>query len=155
MQKTDTMKRAYELVKHVLYNINEIARLVAEAREEPAGNHTGGSAGHSYVSDPTANMAIRAADELTAVKLSDGFVVKRPETWLEVVRQVYAGCPERERGVVQAYFGGQKSWSIEEQYHVSEATVYFYRGEVLANLVAAACQAGLVYVIDLPRRRAN
>lgn len=150
MQKTDTMKRAYATVMHVLYNLREIQRLVDEARQEPySGGHSGGSAGHAFVSDPTANAAIRAADELQSVRLNDGFVVRRPETWLEVVRQVYAGVPSFERDVMQTYFSGCDRIATSEQYHISEATVYFYRGELLASMVAAACQAGLVYVIDL------
>lgn len=150
MQKTDTMKRAYSTVKHVLYHLKEIVQLVDEARKESyGGGHTGGSSGHAFISDPTANAAIKAVDELKSVVLSDGYVVRKPETWINVVTKVYEGVPSFERAVMQTYFGCDDRIATSEKYHISEATVYFYRGELLASMVAAACQAGLVYVIDL------
>ena len=116
MQKTDTRKKAYALVKRVLYNIKEIERLVEEAREDTHGGHAGGSSGHAFVSDPTANAAIRAADELH-----------------------------------ETYFDGYGAEETGEMYYLSDKMVYYNRNEFLSFAVAAACQAGLVYVIDLPR----
>lgn len=155
MQKTDTRKKAYALVKRVLYNIKEIERLVEEAREDTHGCHTGGSSGHAFVSDPTANAAIRAADELHAVRLSDGFVVYRPETWIRVIKKVYNDCPAFERDVMQTYFDGHGAEETGEMYYLSDKMVYYNRNEFLSFAVAAACQAGLVYVIDLQKRRVN
>ena len=39
-------------------------------------------------------------------------------------------------------------------YYLSDKMVYYNRNEFLSFAVAAACQAGLVYVIDLQKRRA-
>ena len=71
---------AYQRVETMLRNQTAIERAVDEARAEQRGGHSGGgSSGHAFVSDPTAQQAVTAALPLSSVTLDNGYVVREPE----------------------------------------------------------------------------
>ena len=84
MKKHEIRKNAYKFVGKILSNQHSIERAVKEARLQPGG-HSGGG-GHAFVSDPTAQQAVRLATELKAVTLDDGWTLRWPERLLKVVK---------------------------------------------------------------------
>lgn len=60
--KRDCRAMAYNRVDTMLRNQTAIERAVDEARAEQRGGHSGGgSSGHAFVSDPTAQQAVTAS----------------------------------------------------------------------------------------------
>jgi len=148
MKKRDARNNAYRLVERVLRNQRSIERAVKEARLQPGG-HSGGSAGHAFVSDPTAQQAVRLATELRAVTLDDGWTLRRPEMWLRVVRHLYDECPATESNAMRYYYSGHNA--IETGLHcaMDESTVYRIRQEFRHMATELACQYGLVRVTQV------
>ncbi len=70
-----------------------IKRAVYEKRLDPGTQKQGGG-GHSYISDPTAQKAIRNTAELDVVTINYGSresqAIRRPESWLRVVERTRA-----------------------------------------------------------------
>ena len=156
MQKTDTRKRAYRIVDTVFRHQKEIEEAIDEARAGNHGGHTGdGAGGHAFISDPTASEAINAAEELHAVRLDNGFVVRHPEAWVRVIHHSYESCREVERNVVQTYYriceqyGSRRSAVTSMMCNVDEGTVYYMLKEFRNYAVEVACQLGLTRVINI------
>lgn len=148
MLKHDARKSAYKLVGKILYNERNIELAIKEARMRTTG-HTGGAAGgHAYVSDPTAQTAVRLVSALKSVTLDDGWVVRQPERWMRVVKCAYASCYPYEAKAMRYYYGGHSAVSTGERFGMDESTVYRIRNEFLHLATELACQIDLVRVID-------
>lgn len=88
----------FGLVEKMFWNYEKIKRAVEDARMElgfySSGGKTGGApTNHSFVSDPTAILAMRHSAPIKQVTIDGGKAteetVKRPEDWLFVVEQTY------------------------------------------------------------------
>ncbi len=153
MKKKDVRNKAYRLVEKVLRNQRGIERAVKEARLQPGG-HSGGCAGHAFVSDPTAQQAVRLATELKAVTLDDGWTLRSPERWLKVVKCAYENCYPYEARAMRYYYDGHTAVRTGEQYGMDQSTVYRIRAEFLHLATELACQYGLVRVVSDEELRA-
>ena len=147
MKKRDTRNNAYRLVERVLRNQRGIERAVKEARLQPGG-HSGGSAGHAFVSDPTAQQAVRLATELKAVTLEDGWTLRRPEAWVKLVHYLYKECPATESKAMRYYYSGHNAIETGLYCAMDESTVYRIRQEFRHMATELACQYGLVRVVS-------
>ena len=153
MKKRDARNNAYRLVERVLRNQRSIERAVKEARLQPRG-HSGGSAGHAFVSDPTAQQAVRLATELKVVTLDDGWTLRMPERWLTIVNHLYAECPATESNAMRYYYSGHTAVETGLHCAMDESTVYRIRQEFRHMATELACQYGLVRVVaqDEPKQ---
>lgn len=149
MQKYDTRKSAYKYVGKILRNHQEINKAVKEAREmQQCGGHTGGNGdGHSYVSDPTAQQAVRLATELRSVTLDDGWTIRRPEKWLRVIELTYRACYPYEEKAIRYYYAGHSALKTSEECGMDQSTFYRMRSDVIHIATELACQFGLVRVV--------
>lgn len=86
----------FALVEKMFYYYQRIKREVDVVRIEQgyykkAGNDGGGSSNRSFISDPTANIAMKHYEQLPKVIINaekiDEEVINQPEKWLTVVEQ--------------------------------------------------------------------
>lgn len=95
---TQSREVGFGLVEKMFWNYKKIKRAVDDARLElgyySSGGKTGGApTNHSFVSDPTATLALRHAAAIKQVTIDVGKaseeVIKRPEDWIFVVEHTY------------------------------------------------------------------
>lgn len=153
MKMRDARRNAYRIVEKILRSQQAIELAVAEARAMKGGGHTGGSTGHAFVSDPTAQQAVRMVSELAAVTMDDGWVVRSPEKWLRVVHHLYDECPATESKAMRYYYGGHSAVETGLYCAMDESTVYRIRQEFRHMATELACQYGLVRVVTLDEKR--
>lgn len=97
-RKTRKQQQGFGLVEKMFYYYERIKREVQIARAEQGyyqsgGKTGGGSSGHSFISDPTATIAMKhyqpiAKVIINAEKLNEE-VIAQPEKWLVVVEQTF------------------------------------------------------------------
>lgn len=148
MQKTSRRKRAYRLIDRVFRSEKKIKVAIVEARNTmPRKTDDGGHP--SKVSDPTAAAAVKALTEIPSVHVDDDFILHRPESWLDVIRQTYANSGTAEREVMELYYRGYNAIEIACQNRgYSEQTVYYILNAFRQLAAEIACQYGLVRVVD-------
>lgn len=154
MKKKEARDRAYRTVEKVLQREGEIEIAVKEARLQAGSRTRTGGGGHTYISDPTAQTAVRLATDLAAVTLDDGWTVRRPEQWLRIVRYLYSECPSAESKAMRYYYRGHSALSTSMRFHMDESTVYRIKSEFRHMATELACQYGLVRVASAEEMRA-
>jgi hypothetical protein len=141
-----------KLIERRFFQYEKIKQAVWEARNDSGANKTGGNgSGHAFVSDPTANAAMRVVSLLPAVEIEVGKneteTIKWPEKWLAVIEATYR---RYEGGVAKKilhdrYKGETQVKTCMENF-ISKATYYFILKEIENYAMMCACQAGLVKV---------
>ena len=144
---------AYQRVETMLRNQTAIERAVDEARAEQRGGHSGGgSSGHAFVSDPTAQQAVTAALPLSSVTLDNGYVVREPEKWLGIIHYLYEHFPAADALTMRYFYGGHNAVETSMRREISERSVYNIRDDFKAMGVELACQFGLVSVVERDKK---
>lgn len=126
----------------------EIRDAVTEAKTS-SGGHTGGApSGHTYISDPTAIQAIRAADELRVVDIEGGGRVEWPERWLTVIDAIkrWCGTDTIRAEIFKRRFRGESYVVTCDDLHIGQSTHSAIMAEIRGYEVQCACQAQLVKV---------
>lgn len=126
----------------------EIREAVAEAKLS-TGGHTGGApTGHTYISDPTANQAIRQADEVRVVNLESGSKVEWPERWLSVINAVRAWCgvDTMRAEIFRRRYSGEGYLSTCVDLMVTQHTYHDLLQEIRQYAIQCACQAQIIKV---------
>lgn len=148
-----------ELIEFVLGHEAEIRAAVVSVRCDPGGcGHTGGDgSGHSRVSDPTAQLGIRAVMAVPCVYIEYGSRiagyrmverVRNPEKWLCVIDDVRCYCKDR-RGYsdffVGRYVNGDAGWREYCRVHrVSKAVYYAIKRDIVHFAELCAVGYGLI-----------
>ena len=134
------------------YQYEKIKRAVWEARHDSGANKTGGNgSGHAFISDPTANAAMRESMPLYAVTIEIGKneveTVKQPEKWLRVIEATYGNYEGGIVGDLLKYrYNGETYQQTCMDLHISSSTYYQMITEAQQYALACACQVGLVKV---------
>ncbi len=138
------------VIEFVLMYHNEIEAAVEDKRN--GGNViTGGSCGHSRISDPTANKAVRNASEVASVKIVHGAswcgerstkTIRFPERWLRVSKAVRDHHEEndRTRDFFDRRYNKREDWRTTcRELNMSRGVYYAMRTDVIhiAELYAA------------------
>ena len=141
------------LIKKVFAWEKEIRAAIYAARNDrprreklPGGGKFGGS--------PTENEAIAHMTPLRSVTLPNGFVLRRPEKWVEVIDSTYSYFNDNAmRAAFQRGSQGERYWHICDELHISKSSFYnvMVRGEDYA--VAVACELGLISIIGSGREK--
>ena len=148
--KRDCRAMAYQRVETMLRNQTAIERAVAEARaEQRSGRSGGGSSGHAFVSDPTAQQAVTASIPLRSVTLDNGYVVRDPERWLGIVHYLYTHFPAADAAAMRFFYSGHSAVETAVKREISERSVYNIREDFRAMGVELACQYGMVNVVEV------
>lgn len=148
-------QRKSSLISYIekrFYQYEKIKKAVWEARNDSGINKTGGnSSGHAFVSDPTANVAIKTATPLKSIVIETGKytteVIKNPEKWIAIIEATY---DHYSGGIVIDLLKYRYSNEPYQQtcikLHISSSTYYQMITEAQQYAIACACQAGLVKV---------
>lgn len=93
-RQNNNREEYFRQVDFIFYHEKKIREAVTEAR---LGEHkTAFSiARENFLSDPTAQRAIKNLTPLKVVKLFDGTIIKNPESWLEVIDKTYKYCQKQ------------------------------------------------------------
>ena len=151
--KRDCRAMAYNRVETMLRNQTAIERAVDEARAEQRGGHSGGgSSGHAFVSDPTAQQAVTASIPLRSVTLDNGYVVREPEKWLGIIHYLYEHFPAADASAMRYFYDGHSAVETSVRREISERSVYNIRDDFKAMGVELACQYGLVSVVEKEKK---
>ena len=151
--KRDCRAMAYNRVETMLRNQTAIERAVAEARaEQRSGRSGGGSSGHAFVSDPTAQQAVTASIPLRSVTLDNGYVVREPERWLGIIHYLYEHSPAAEASAMRYFYDGHSAVETSVNFSIGGSTVYYIREDFRAMGVELACQYGLVSVVEREKK---
>lgn len=151
--KRDCRAMAYNRVETMLRNQTAIERAVDEARAEQRGGHSGGgSSGHAFVSDPTAQQAVTASIPLRSVTLDNGYVVREPEKWLGIIHYLYEHFPAADASAMRYFYDGHSAVETSVRREISERSVYNIRDDFKAMGVELACQYGLVSVVEREKK---
>ena len=151
--KRDCRAMAYNRVETMLRNQTAIERAVDEARAEQRGGHSGGgSSGHAFVSDPTAQQAVTASIPLRSVTLDNGYVVREPEKWLGIIHYLYEHFPAADASAMRYFYDGHSAVETSMRREISERSVYNIRDDFKAMGVELACQYGLVSVVEREKK---
>ena len=151
--KRDCRAMAYNRVETMLRNQTAIERAVDEARAEQRGGHSGGgSSGHAFVSDPTAQQAVTASIPLRSVTLDNGYVVREPEKWLGIIHYLYEHFPAADASAMRYFYDGHSAVETSARREISERSVYNIRDDFKAMGVELACQYGLVSVVEREKK---
>ena len=151
--KRDCRAMAYNRVETMLRNQIAIERAVDEARAEQRGGHSGGgSSGHAFVSDPTAQQAVTASIPLRSVTLDNGYVVREPERWLGIIHSLYEHFPVADASAMRYFYDGHSAVETSVRREIGERSVYNIRDDFKAMAVELACQFGLVSVVEKEKK---
>ena len=138
------------LIEFVLMYQDEIVAAIEDKRN--GGNViTGGNSGHSRISDPTANKAIRNASEVASVKIAYGAetwgerstkTIRLPERWVLVSKAVreYHEHNERTKDFFDRRYNKHEDWRTTcKELSMSRGVYYAMRTDVIhmAELYAA------------------
>ena len=142
-----SLERAMGLTERVLRHWAELGGAVEDARMGGGGHTGGGASGHSFLSDPTALAAVRAVDGVGRVTLADGFYLRQPEVWLQVLGLVF----ERSDSLVQAivrrrYFLREGHVRTVTELPISDRSYYSLLEDFRTAVTLAAVQEGLLKV---------
>jgi len=127
---------------------NDIKKAIYEKRMDP-GTQKQGEGGHSFISDPTAQKAMRNADELDTVTVNygvrDSQVVRRPESWLKVVERtrLYYGSNIQGRMIAMTYDENVSWREVCKELKMRRATYYTLMNDVVNLATGVALGLGL------------
>lgn len=145
-----------ELIEFVLMHVEDIRGAVVCAKIDDKRNGTGGGSGHSRVSDPTANKAIRNILNLPVVYVEygplvcgkrDGRKMKHPEKWLRVAEQTakyYLNNPRMAEFYRRRYIV-QEDWKRTcKDLGIYKNLYYVMKSDVIRFAALSAVGSGLI-----------
>lgn len=146
------LKYNAKYIEKIFYQYDKIKQAVNEARKDPASCKTGGNgSGHAFVSDPTANVAIKEVTPIKAVVINitkqEQMKIMEPEKWLQVVDYTYEYFCNKKTGkvtydvITRKYRKGEDYREISMSIGIGQTTCFMYVRE--ANQYASLCAVGL------------
>lgn len=149
------MRVNQKYIEKIFYSYDKIKRAVEEVKSDPASNRTGGNnSGHAWVSDPTANVAIRAATPIAVIVIEtrkgmESDRIREPEKWLRVVEATYEYFSGRMTAdVIRRRFSGESYGDTCDMLHISKNIYYLHCEEALHY--ASLCAVGLGLMSPFP-----
>jgi hypothetical protein len=134
-------------VEAMLYREEAIRQAVFEKRLDGGGHTGGGTTGHAYVSDPTANTATRNVEPLRYVRLDDGEVIHHPEGWLKVIDETRKWCDAVKLQIYDRKYREHEHYKVVcDELHISSSTYYALLTEIRQFCKMAALQEQLIRI---------
>ncbi len=131
-----------------LYRYNDIKKAIHDARLDGGSNTKTIIPRHAFVSDTTANTAVKNLSEIKCVTLDDGVVITHPETWIKVIDWAYQHMNEQDKNVItMRYNQGYKTNVIAYKMAISQTMVYNINNEAINLIAMCACENGLIRIM--------
>lgn len=146
MQYKRTRDEYIEKVDFMFYHEADIKKAVRERRMDSG--HTGkATAGKSgYISDPTAQEAIRNVTPIKSIWVKDTKVL-HPEKWLYVIRATYEHLDNIQSKVARSRYHGENYQDTCIKLCISSSTYARIMAETRMYAAACAAQFGLVKIV--------
>lgn len=142
-------RQIFRTIEKHLYNQQKIERAVIEARAEQLSNHgpsLGGNGGHPFISDPTAQTAIKLAMPIRMVNVPKMGTVLNPEEWVMLINEAYAHQSEKKRQMLKKryYYHNASAISLGIDYDMSTKSVYNICTNFVVDVALRLASAGII-----------
>ena len=126
-----------------------IIKAVSEYRNDTEGGNGGVNIAvkSGKISSPTENRAMKDISPVPLITTRDGFIVRKPEKWLDVIHKtVKAHSNSDGENVIRMWLAGDDVNEVMAKSGMSKAAYYAFRKDVVNYAICLAVQENLIGV---------
>ena len=126
-----------------------IIKAISEYRNDTEGGNGGVNVAvkSGKISSPTENRAMKDISPVPLITTRDGFIVRKPEKWLDVIHKtVKAHSNSDGENVIRMWLAGDDVNEVMEKSGMSKAAYYSFRKDVVNYAICLAVQEDLIGV---------
>ena len=126
-----------------------IIKAISEYRNDTEGGNGGVNVAvrSGKISSPTENRAMKDISPVLLITTRDGFIVRKPEKWLDVIHKtVKAHSNSDGENVIRMWLAGDDVNEVMEKSGMSKAAYYSFRKDVVNYAICLAVQENLIGV---------
>ena len=126
-----------------------IIKAISEYRNDTEGGNGGVNIAvkSGKISSPTENRAMKDISPVPLITTRDGFIVRKPEKWLDVIHKtVKAHSNSDGENVIRMWLAGDDVGEVMAKSGMSKAAYYAFRKDVVNYAICLAVQEKLIGV---------
>ena len=126
-----------------------IIKAISEYRNDTEGGNGGVNIAvkSGKISSPTENRAMKDISPVPLITTRDGFIVRKPEKWLDVIHKtVRAHSNSDGENVIRMWLAGDDVGEVMAKSGMSKAAYYAFRKDVVNYAICLAVQENLIGV---------
>ena len=126
-----------------------IIKAISEYRNDTEGGNGGVNVAvkSGKISSPTENRAMKDIAPVPLITTRDGFIVRKPEKWLDVIHKtVKAHSNSDGENVIRMWLAGDDVNEVMAKSGMSKAAYYAFRKDVVNYAICLAVQENLIGV---------
>ena len=126
-----------------------IIKAISEYRNDTEGGNGGVNIAvkSGKISSPTENRAMKDISPVPLITTRDGFIVRKPEKWLDVIHKtVRAHSNSDGENVIRMWLAGDDVNEVMAKSGMSKAAYYSFRKDVVNYAICLAVQENLIGV---------
>lgn len=126
-----------------------IIKAISEYRNDTEGGNGGVNVAvkSGKISSPTENRAMKDISPVPLITTRDGFIVRKPEKWLDVIHKtVRAHSNSDGENVIRMWLAGDDVNEVMAKSGMSKAAYYAFRKDVVNYAICLAVQENLIGV---------
>ena len=126
-----------------------IIKAISEYRNDTEGGNGGVNVAvkSGKISSPTENRAMKDIAPVPLITTRDGFIVRKPEKWLDVIHKtVKAHSNSDGENVIRMWLAGDDVGEVMAKSGMSKAAYYSFRKDVVNYAICLAVQENLIGV---------
>ena len=126
-----------------------IIKAISEYRNDTEGGNGGVNVAvkSGKISSPTENRAMKDIAPVPLITTRDGFIVRKPEKWLDVIHKtVRAHSNSDGENVIRMWLAGDDVNEVMAKSGMSKAAYYAFRKDVVNYAICLAVQENLIGV---------
>ena len=126
-----------------------IIKAISEYRNDTEGGNGGVNIAvrSGKISSPTENRAMKDIAPVPLITTRDGFIVRKPEKWLDVIHKtVRAHSNSDGENVIRMWLAGDDVNEVMAKSGMSKAAYYSFRKDVVNYAICLAVQENLIGV---------
>jgi hypothetical protein len=126
-----------------------IVKAISEYRNDTEGGNGGVNVAvkSGKISSPTENRAMKDIAPVPLITTRDGFIVRKPEKWLDVIHKtVKAHSNSDGENVIRMWLAGDDVSEVMAKSGMSKAAYYAFRKDVVNYAICLAVQENLIGV---------
>ena len=126
-----------------------IIKAISEYRNDTEGGNGGVNVAvkSGKISSPTENRAMKDISPVPLITTRDGFIVRKPEKWLDVIHKtVRAHRNSDGENVIRMWLAGDDVNEVMAKSGMSKAAYYAFRKDVVNYAICLAVQENLIGV---------
>ena len=126
-----------------------IIKAISEYRNDTEGGNGGVNIAvkSGKISSPTENRAMKDISPVPLITTRDGFIVRKPEKWLDVIHKtVRAHSNSDGENVIRMWLAGDDVGEVMAKSGMSKAAYYSFRKDVVNYAICLAVQENLIGV---------